>query len=207
MQLNIALKEWSATIDALVSGDQLFLLRKGGIRETNRHFELPHRRFLLYPTHFHEADLLLKPKFMHLVDSKDSVARETVLFKAFAEVTDVLSVSNADALYALSELHIWSEEFVTKRIAWKPRHAADLIVLKTYTLSSPIRMPVEPHHKGCKSLRSNRPPKLMAPNPQYPNQNGWNARKELDSCFREPPRNPFWQYEASTSQIYRSGTL
>ena len=55
MQLNIALKEWSATIDALASGDQLFLIRKGGIRETNRHFELPHRRFLLYPTHFHEA--------------------------------------------------------------------------------------------------------------------------------------------------------
>ncbi|MCY4475700.1 MAG: DUF1802 family protein [Chloroflexi bacterium] len=151
MQLNIALKEWSATIHALASGDQLFLLRKGGIRETNRRFELPHRRFLLYSTHFHEADLLLKPKFQHLVDSTDSVARETVVFKAFAEVADVLSVNDADALDALSELHIWSDEFVTKRIAWKPRHAADLIVLKTYTLPTPVRMPVEPHHKGCKS--------------------------------------------------------
>ncbi len=151
MQLNIALKEWSATINALASGDQLFLLRKGGIRETNRSFELPHRRFLLYPTHFHEADLLLKPNFQHLVDSKDSIARETVVFKAFAEVGDVLSVNDADALDALSELHIWSDEFVTKRIAWKPRHAADLIVLKTYTLPTPIRLPVEPHHKGCKS--------------------------------------------------------
>ena len=49
--LNIALKEWSATIDALTSGHQLFLLRKGGIRETNRHFELANHRFLLYPTH------------------------------------------------------------------------------------------------------------------------------------------------------------
>ena len=151
MQLNVALKEWSATIDALASGDQLFLLRKGGIRETNRRFELPHRRFLLYPAHFHEADLLLKPKFKHLVDSNESVARETVVFKAFAEVADVLSVNDADALDALSELHIWSDEFVTKRIAWKPRHAADLIVLKTYTLPTPVRLPVEPHHKGCTS--------------------------------------------------------
>ena len=151
MQLNIALKEWSATIDALASGDQLFLLRKGGIRETNRRFELPHRRFLLYPTHFHESDLLLKPKFKRLVDSNDSVASETVVFKAFAQVADVLSVNDADALDALSELHIWSDEFVTKRVAWKPRHAADLIVLKTYTLPTPFRLPVEPHHKGCKS--------------------------------------------------------
>ena len=158
MQLNIALKEWSATIHALAAGDQLFILRKGGIRETNRHFEMAHQRFLLYPTHFHEADLLLKPKFKHLVDSNDSVARETVVFKAFAEVADVLSVNDADALDALSELHIWSDEFVTKRIAWKPRHAADLIVLKTYTLPTPVRLPVEPHHKGCKSWVDIDPP-------------------------------------------------
>ena len=173
MQLNIALKEWSATIDALASGDQLFLLRKGGIREINRSFELPHRRFLLYPTHFHEADSLLKPKFQHLVDSNDSVARETVVFKAFAEVADVLSVNDADVLDTLSELHIWSDEFVSKRIAWKPRHAADLIVLKTYTLPTPVRMPVEPHHKGCKSWVEIDPSieiagsKLAVPEPEW----------------------------------------
>ncbi len=173
MQLNVALKEWSATINALASGDQLFLLRKGGIRETNRHFELPHRRFLLYPTHFHEADLLLKPNFQHLVDSKDSVAPETVVFKAYAEVVDVLRVNDADALQALSEFHIWSDEFVTKRIAWKPRHAADLIVLKTYTLPTPIHLTVEPHHKGCKSWVEIEPAaeiagsKLALPEPEW----------------------------------------
>ena len=132
LMLNIALKEWSATIDALASGDQLFLLRKGGIRETNRHFEMAHRRFLLYPTHFHEADRLLKPDFHHLVDSEGSVDFETVTFTAWAEVADVLRVNDAEDLTALSDLHVWTDEFVDKRIAWKPRHAADLILLKTY---------------------------------------------------------------------------
>ena len=191
MQLNIALKEWSATIDALASGDQLFLLRKGGIRETNRHFELPHRRFLLYPTHFHEADLLLKPKFQHLVDSTDSVARETVVFKAFAEVADVLSVNDADALDALSELHIWSDEFVTKRIAWKPRHAADLIVLKTYTLSTPVRLPVEPHHKGCKSWVDIDPPiDVTASFPAIPDQVWEDRLREIRLLLSETSANP-----------------
>ena len=151
MQLNIALKEWSATIDALASGDQLFLIRKGGIRETNRHFELPHRRFLLYPTHFHEAGRLLKPEFQHLVDLDASIPVENVTFTAWAEVADVLSVNDAECLEALSDLHVWSDEFVNKRIAWKPTHAADLIVLKTYTLPAPVRLAVEPYHKGCKS--------------------------------------------------------
>ena len=156
--LSIALKEWSATIDALASGDQLFLLRKGGIRETNRHFEMAHRRFLLYPTHFHEADRLLKPDFHHLIDSEGSVDFETVTFTAWAEVADVLRVNDAEDLTALSDLHVWTDEFVNKRIAWKPRHAADLILLKTYRLVEPVQIPVAPHHKGCKSWVDIDPP-------------------------------------------------
>ncbi len=149
--LNIALKEWSATIDALASGDQLFLLRKGGIRETNRHFEMAHRRFLLYPTHFHEADRMLKPRFQHLVDHDAPIDHNSVTFTAWAEVADVLSVKDAQSLEALLDLHVWTDEFVNKRIAWKPRHAADLIVLKTYRLTEPVQIPIAPHHKGCKS--------------------------------------------------------
>ncbi len=156
--LDIALKEWSATIDALASCDQLFLLRKGGIRETNRHFEMAHRRFLLYPTHFHEAGQLLKPEFQHLVDSDAPVTGDTVTFTAWAEVSDVLSVNSAEQLEALSSFHVWTDEFVNKRIAWKPRHAADLIVLKTYRLIDPVQIPIAPHHKGCKSWVDIDPP-------------------------------------------------
>ena len=151
MQLDIALKEWSATIDALASGDQLFLLRKGGIRETNRHFEMAHRRFLLYPTHFHEAGQMLKSNFQHFVDADEHISGDTVTFSAWAEVADVLSVNDAGHLEALSDFHVWTDEFVEKRIAWKPRHAADLIILKTYRLSRPVSIAVEPHYKGCKS--------------------------------------------------------
>ena len=150
-QLNIALKEWSATIDALACGDQVFLLRKGGIRETNRHFEMTHRRFLLYPTHFHEAGQMLKSDFQHFVDADEHISGDTVAFSAWAEVADVFCVNDAGHLEALSDFHVWTDEFVEKRIAWKPRHAADLIILKTHRLSRPVRIAVEPHYKGCKS--------------------------------------------------------
>ena len=156
--LNIALKEWSATIDALASGKQIFLLRKGGIREPNRHFELPHGRFLLYPTHYHEADQLLKPVFRHFLDSESPHTTEYVPIRAWAEVIDVISIDSAEKLSALSPYHVWTDEFIAKRIAWKPRHAADLIILKTYTLATPFKLLVEPYHRGCKSWVDIDPP-------------------------------------------------
>ncbi len=157
-KLNIALKEWSATIDALASGDQVFLLRKGGIREPNRHFELPHDRFLLYPTHYHEADLLLKPEFHHLLDPETPNSTEYVAIRAWAEVTDVISIDSAEHLAALSDHHVWTDEFIAKRMAWKPRYTADLIILKTYTLATPFKLLVEPYHRGCKSWVDIDPP-------------------------------------------------
>src|SRR3954454_322883 len=46
----IALKEWAVTVRALAEGGQLLTLRKGGIRDENRHFEVEHDRFFLDPT-------------------------------------------------------------------------------------------------------------------------------------------------------------
>ena len=50
----IAFKEWAVTVRALAEGEQLLTLRKGGIRESERHFELEHERFFLYPTFDHQ---------------------------------------------------------------------------------------------------------------------------------------------------------
>ena len=46
----VAFKEWAITVRALAEGEQLLTLRKGGIREENKHFEIEHDRFFLYPT-------------------------------------------------------------------------------------------------------------------------------------------------------------
>ena len=38
----IAFKEWAVTVRALAEGEQLVTLRKGGIREPDKHFALEH---------------------------------------------------------------------------------------------------------------------------------------------------------------------
>ena len=43
----VAFKEWAVTVRALAEGEQLVTLRKGGIREETKHFEIEHDRFCL----------------------------------------------------------------------------------------------------------------------------------------------------------------
>ena len=56
----IAFKEWAVTVRALAEGEQLLTLRKGGIRETSKHFALEHDRFFLYPTFDHQRNDLVR---------------------------------------------------------------------------------------------------------------------------------------------------
>ena len=56
----IAFKEWAVTVRALAEGEQLVTLRKGGIRESDRHFALEHDRFFLYPTFDHQRNDLVR---------------------------------------------------------------------------------------------------------------------------------------------------
>ena len=55
----IALKEWAITVDALASGEQILLMRKGGIHEESKDFRIIHDEFLLYPTYEHQRPCLL----------------------------------------------------------------------------------------------------------------------------------------------------
>src|SRR3954447_24004626 len=55
-----AFKEWAVTVRALAEGEQLLTLRKGGIREEDRHFEIEHDQFFLYPTFDHQQGKLVR---------------------------------------------------------------------------------------------------------------------------------------------------
>src|SRR4051794_41807531 len=48
-----ALKEWASVIDALGSGAQIVLIRKGGLADES--FGVEAQRFYLFPTNYHDA--------------------------------------------------------------------------------------------------------------------------------------------------------
>jgi hypothetical protein len=148
----VALKEWSVTIEALARGDQAVLLRKGGIREDGKHFRVEHDGFFLYPTFYHQGAELLKPERRDLLggldDDPDPVM---VTLSLFAEVTDVIEVSDAAAVQALSPFHIFSDDYAAKRAHWKPRHPLNVMVVRCHRLQMPQALPVMESYASCKS--------------------------------------------------------
>ena len=71
----VAFKEWAGVCDALSSGRQSLILRKGGVSEGPGGFRPEHPAFWLYPTHVHEAEQGLRtPSGPSIVETPGVVA-------------------------------------------------------------------------------------------------------------------------------------
>lgn len=149
---NIALKEWSVAIEALAQGEQVVLLRKGGIHEDGRHFRIEHDGFFLYPTSFHQGADLLKPDKRGLMRGiDDDTDQGMVTLALFAEVAEVIRISEVAAVNALAPFHIFSNEYAVKRAHWKPRDPLHVIIVRCHRLQMPQALPVMGSYAGCKS--------------------------------------------------------
>lgn len=147
-----ALKEWAVTSAALGRGEQIIMMRKGGIREDGRHFKIEHEAFLLYPGLYHEGELLLKPDRRGLLQETAGAdfSRE-ITFSVFCKLVETIEISESHQVNALDAFHIWSSEFPIKRFNWKPRHPLKLMMVRAYNLDRPVTVPVEASYAGCKS--------------------------------------------------------
>ncbi|WP_009633381.1 DUF1802 family protein [Synechocystis sp. PCC 7509] len=147
-----ALKEWAIAINALEQGKTIMLLRKGGIKESNGKFVVPRDRILLYPTYEHQQPALLKPEYQSSVTPVASGWHpQQVTISSWAEITDVLPVSEENTVKALLPFHVWNEEFITTRLKWKPRQPIYILLLRTYKLPVPQVIDYRTEYGGCTS--------------------------------------------------------
>jgi hypothetical protein len=152
MKLQQALKEWSIAIEALLQGETILLLRKGGIREDGGKFSVPFDRVLLYPTYEHQTSELLKVDYANAVQPVASGWHpETVKIQAFADITDVIQVTEAESVEALLPFHIWNERFVEERLKWKPKSPLYLLLLRVWQLPQTEEIPYDEAYGGCRS--------------------------------------------------------
>jgi hypothetical protein len=147
-----ALKEWAVVINALEAGQTIMLLRKGGIREQGGRFQVNHQRVLLYPTYEHQQGFLLKQEYAGLVHPVTSGWHpETVRIGSWADITDILPVSDESIVNNLLPFHIWNELFISDRLKWKSSQPLYILLLRTYQLSQPQEIPYLTEYGGCKS--------------------------------------------------------
>lgn len=153
----LALKEWSIICKALEEGKQTILLRKGGILEYKKGFEISQKLFLLYPTLEHQAaeylqsnylqeyELLLKRNSSEIVEDKVNTIRIIARIEAMQEFHDHKLLSK------LEKYHIWNEKYVNMRMNYNPKKPMNALLLRIYKLSQPISLDVNPEWAGCKS--------------------------------------------------------
>ena len=147
-----ALKEWAIATEALEQGKTIMLLRKGGIKESFGKFVVPRDRILLYPTYEHQQPALLKPNYQNRVTPVASGWHPLqVTISSWAEITNVLPVSEENIVKALLPFHIWNEQFIAERLKWRPRQPIYILLLRTYKLLTSQVIDYRPQYGGCTS--------------------------------------------------------
>lgn len=136
---------------ALIEGEQILDVRKGGIREPGRRFDLASDRFVLYPTVEHQEPELLKPAYRSWVDPALGRRDGGVLISGWADVVHHTTITEDHQLAELDSKLIWSQEYARSRLQWKAREPLWVLVLRVHRLNEPLVIPDRPGYHGCTS--------------------------------------------------------
>lgn len=137
-------------VHALLAGEQIIDVRKGGIREDRRHFDLEATRLWLYPTFVHQEAELVKPAYRHWVDTTEPAGR-AITVSGWADVVGVATLTDPAELEAIDSRFVWTTEYATSRLAWKRRDPLWVLALRVHRLVDPITVPYREEYGGCTS--------------------------------------------------------
>jgi hypothetical protein len=147
----IALKEWAGVCDALMTGRQAIILRKGGILEGPGGFAPEHTFFWLYPTHVHQAEQgLRQEREAEAASGSPPAATDRVMIRAFAAVELIHFVGTEKMLRLLAPFHILTEETVRKRFHYR-KPGLWVLGVRVFRREEPWPLDPTPEQLGCKS--------------------------------------------------------
>lgn len=129
-----ALKEWSNVVAALGRGEQIVLIRKGGIADPS--FGVEAERFYLYPTYFHQGE---------------SESRPSVTITHWCEVVRTWSVRDLASLDRLEPLVVIPRDTLEARYNFRPDQALYVIAVRTHALARPVEVRFRDEYGGCRS--------------------------------------------------------
>lgn len=146
----VALKEWDCVCQALITGRQVVMLRKGGIHESGGEFEVEFRRFLLFPTFLHQDKAMIKES-AHDLFKFAGCEPVKIQLAAFADITDIVRIESDAQIQKIADLHIWTDHFIDMRLNYRPENPLFLLLARVNALPNPITIDNRPQYGGCKS--------------------------------------------------------
>ena len=140
-------------VDALESGVQRLILRKGGIAEGRGGFRPENQRFLLFPTLFHQQRDQVIPLAQDRYDaiSAGLADAETVRISSWVEVISWQKLETLAEAQKLRGQHIWRDEVIAERFSWGREESIYALFLQVYVLPRAQVVPMLPVYGGCKS--------------------------------------------------------
>jgi hypothetical protein len=147
-----AFKEWAVIVHALLEGEQILDVRKGGLYEDGRRFGLKSRRVWLYPTAEHQRPELLKPAYRSTVDlATGSPVGEPIRIDGWADIVGAATVTDPEQLAALDSKLIWTLDYAESRLHWKKRQPLWVLAMRVHRLLDPLEVPWREEYGGCTS--------------------------------------------------------
>jgi len=150
--LKHAFKEWAVICKALAEGRQALILRKGGIAEPGGDFQLEHTRFWLFPTYVHQQRDGLQEHALPLLEQVEAEKPPAGLVRLshFAEVSGIYRLRDLPPALLLAHLHLWSNETVAKRFAYRVPELY-VIPVRVWKAAEVFELPDTAYYKGCRS--------------------------------------------------------
>lgn len=148
-----AFKEWQVVCDALASGRQSILLRKGGIHEGRTGFSFAHESFFLFPTRFHsQADHVREGIAPILPEWQNG---DAVVITHHVQATRAVTLTDWEQVASLAPFHIYTEETVRQRFDWEGRGMSagsiHVALVEVRELPAPWKLTYQPAFGGCRS--------------------------------------------------------
>ena len=146
--MTTAFKEWALICEALGSGRQSVILRKGGIAEGRAGFAFQHEEFFLFPTWFHEQleRTTLPPETPVPAALEDEIE---IAYAATVEWTRL--VTDLAVVNRLRDLHVWRDEIVEERFHYDETPGLHVAFVRVFRLEPPQRLRMEKKYGGCRS--------------------------------------------------------
>src|SRR3954451_24102841 len=144
---SVGFKEWAIVCEALGSGEQSIILRKGGIAEGRAGFSFQHREFFLFPTFFHEQ--MVKTR-----SALPEIPRQSpgeIEIKYFASLEFSAVVTSWETAAALEPFHILQPDVVRERFDYEEAPGIHVGCVRVFRLEQPWVVKDEPRYGGCRS--------------------------------------------------------
>ena len=146
--MHAAFKEWAVICEALGTGRQSVIIRKGGIAEGRAGFAFRHDDFLLFPTWFHEQ---LEKTTLPPETAIPEEPGEEIEMRYTAQIEWNGLLTDWDRVARLRELHVLQDSVIEERYRYSETQGVHVAFVRVYRLEPPLRLKNEKRYGGCRS--------------------------------------------------------